>query len=68
METHRLSGKYAIAWLGMVVGVPEKALAQRKAELPGHPMLEHAIPSPVLDLSAKDLEALRAIAKKLGKE
>ena len=25
--------------------------------MPGHPMLEHAIPSPVLELSAKDLEA-----------
>ena len=57
METHKLSGKYAIAGLGMVVGVPEKELEKRQAEVPGHPMLEHAIPSPVLDLSAKDLEA-----------
>ena len=57
METHALSGKYAIAGLGMVVGVPEKELEKRQAEVPGHPMLEHAIPSPVLDLSAKDLEA-----------
>ena len=57
METHHLSGKYAIAGLGMVVGVPDKELEKRKAEVPGHPMLEHAIPSPVLELSAKDLEA-----------
>ena len=57
METHKLSGKYAIAGLGMVVGVPEKELEKRQAEVPGHPMLAHAIPSPVLDLSAKDLEA-----------
>jgi acetyl-CoA acetyltransferase len=53
----RLSGKYAIAGLGMVMGVPEKELAKRKAELPNHPMLEHAISSPLVGLSARELEA-----------
>jgi len=52
----KMSGKYAIAGLGMVIGVPEKELAKRKAELPGHPMLEHAVSSPLVGLSARELE------------
>jgi acetyl-CoA acetyltransferase len=58
METnHRLSGKYAIAGLGMVIGVPEKELEERQATLPDHPMLANAVASPLVDLVAKDLEA-----------
>jgi acetyl-CoA acetyltransferase len=52
-----LPGKYAIAGLGMVIGVPEEELQQRKAALPDHPMLANAVPSPLGDLTAKDLEA-----------
>ena len=52
-----LPGKYAIAGLGMVIGVPEKELQQRRATLPDHPMLANAVASPLGDLVAKDLEA-----------
>ncbi len=56
-NSHRLSGKYAIAGLGMVIGVPDKELEQRRAALPHHPMLANAVGSPLGDLVAKDLEA-----------
>src|SRR3989304_190408 len=52
-----LSGKYAIAGLGMVMGLPAERLAKRQAALSGHPMLEMAVPSPLRDLSARELEA-----------
>jgi len=52
-----LSGKYAIAGLGMVMGLPEKELEKRKAQLHHHPMLDMAVPSPLQGITARELEA-----------
>jgi hypothetical protein len=51
-----LSGRYAIAGLGMVVGLPAKELAERKAKSQDW-HLEQAVPSPLEGLTARDLEA-----------
>src|SRR3972149_205711 len=51
-----LSGKYAIAGLGMAIGLPEKDLARRRAALPDHPMLDRAVASPLQGISARELE------------
>jgi acetyl-CoA acetyltransferase len=53
----KLSGKYAISGMGMVIGLPEKDLKQRKVKLPGHPMLDRAVASPLQGISARELEA-----------
>ena len=54
MSNH-LSGKYAIAGFGMLVGVPEKELEKRKS-LCTPDQLEQIVPSP-LTVTARDLEA-----------
>lgn len=52
-----LSGKYAIVGLGMTIGLPKQELEKRRAALPDHPMLAHAVPSPLEGLTSKNLEA-----------
>ncbi len=53
----RLSGKYSIAGLGMVIGLPARDLAERRAKLPDDPMLKRAVESPLNGISARELEA-----------
>ena len=51
-----LTGKYAIAGLGMVIGLPAAELVERKAKSADW-QLEQAVSSPLEGLTARDLEA-----------